>query len=361
MKRLLVVGAGRQGRYICNRVVEEGIEVEAWDIVEENLSRLKPSVKRRCRNFLKESESLGNFPLVVDALPGSAGYHLMECAVGCGVDVISISFTDRNVLDLDKIARGNRSLIIPDAGLAPGIGSLLAGYGYSLFNGAEKIIIKVGGLPRSPVPPFNYAVTWSVEDLIDEYMRPARVKVGGSIIEKEPVTEIVDESIPGFENLESFITDGLRTMLYTLPVSDMEERTIRYRGHGRMINLLKQIGLFSSEEVDVDGMRISPRRFLGRVFEKYHSCGDDVVILQVEVFKGEKSKVFRIVELAREGFSAMVRTTATPVIALVSMWFEGYMNGESGVIPLEIWGQNRRFTERFIQQMRKYGINIEGG
>ena len=52
--------------------------------------------------------------------------------------------------------------------------NFLMGRGAALMDEVDEAFIYVGGIPDKPVPPFNYQVTWSPKDCIEEFTRPAR-------------------------------------------------------------------------------------------------------------------------------------------------------------------------------------------
>ena len=58
--------------------------------------------------------------------------------------------------------------------------------------------------------------------------------------------------------LEAFNTDGLRTLLKTSKVPDMIEKTLRYPGHSESMRMLANIGFFSEEPLQIEGMPVRP-------------------------------------------------------------------------------------------------------
>ena len=53
---------------------------------------------------------------------------------------------------------------------------------------------------------------------------------------------------PQVGTLEAFNTDGLRTLLDSMPnIPNMVEKTLRYPGHAELIKTLQEIGFFSEE------------------------------------------------------------------------------------------------------------------
>lgn len=193
-------------------------------------------------------------------------------------------------LALDERARAAGINIIPDCGLAPGMVSILAAHGAERFERLDEIYIRVGGLPQRPAPPLNYQIVFSIEGLINEYVERSRVVRRGEIIEVDSMTEIEQLHFPApYGRMEAFHTSG---GISTLPESfsgrlaEMDYKTIRYPGHCEKFKLLLDLGLAASEEIEIDGARIRPRRLLGEMLGRYlPAAGPDVVLVRVE-FRG---------------------------------------------------------------------------
>src|SRR6185369_7834476 len=87
----------------------------------------------------------------------------------------------------------------------------------------------VGGLPQKPEWPYNYKAVFSPIDVIEEYTRPARYVENGTMVTREALTDVEKIEFEEAGVLESFNTDGLRTLAVTLShVPDMKEKTLRY-------------------------------------------------------------------------------------------------------------------------------------
>lgn len=359
-KDVLVLGAGRQGNIIARTLNKMGYGVEVWDTNEKSLKSLSTGVKKRRRDFRKFKDDFSRFDLIVDALPSFLGIEAMKTGIKARVSVVSISFTEEAPFFLDKESKNNGIIVIPDAGLAPGLSNLLAGFGYSILKGADTLIIKVGGIPLHPEPPFNYEITWSPEDLIDEYMRIARIKRNGKIVEVPALSDTKREVIGIYKEIESFITDGLRTLLHTLPIKNMEERTIRYRGHAEIIKMLKSLGLFDYAPLAInDKCKISPKKFTSKLLSYWKGNGKDLVLLKVIITHKRRKIEFSLIERGKEGASAMARTTGYTAVVASSMFLDGLIK-EKGIIPLEILGMNKNFTYEFLNKLNMLGIHLQG-
>ena len=248
-------------------------------------------------------DALGKFDLVLGFLPGNLGYGLINACIKSKKDLVDVSYMPQDPLRLNKEAVKANVTIVPDCGLAPGISNIIVGYAAKKLDVVQKVRIMVGGLPEKLIPPLDYVITWSPESLIDEYTRKARIVMGGRTVEVEALSGIEEVNFPGVGELEAFYTDGLRSLLKTFGgVDEMWEKTLRYKGHAEKVGLLKALGFFEDEEVDVNGVKISPKHFTARLFLRklWKPNVKDVVALKVEVLgvKAEKKvqHVYRLLD-----------------------------------------------------------------
>jgi lysine 6-dehydrogenase len=268
-------------------------------------------------------------------------------------------------LGLDEAAREAGINIIPDCGLAPGMVSILAAHGSERFERLEAIRLRVGGLPEHPRPPLNYQIVFSVEGLINEYVERARVIRDGQIIEVDSMTETERLSFEDpFGEMEAFQTSGGTS---TLPesfkgrVSELDYKTIRYRGHCEQFKLLIALGLASDQEIEVNGARVSPRHVLGEMLLRHLPADEpDVVLVRVEIqgqSQGKTQKLrYDIIDRYDEqtGLSAMMRTTSFPASIIAQMMARGEIK-EKGAIP-----QERAIpTDLFVAELARRNIRIK--
>src|SRR5437773_9269164 len=176
----------------------------------------------------------------------------------------------RQELALSNKAEKRGVAIAPDCGLSPGMASVLGGELVKRLDGrADALKLYVGGLPEKPMPPFHYQLVFSVEGLINEYVEPARILRKGKLLTIEALTEPEEFHMSGFAPLIAFHTSGGTS---TLPesfegrVGECFEKTLRYPGHYDLLCELKELGLFSSEKVRVNGSQIAPRALMSKIF-----------------------------------------------------------------------------------------------
>ena len=117
----------------------------------------------------------------------------------------------------------------------------------------------VGGLPVVRTWPYEYKAGFSPIDVIEEYTRPARYVKDGQVVTFPALSEPELIDFPGLGTLESFNTDGLRSIIQSFPgVPDMKEKTLRYPGHIEKMRMLRESGFFSKDKLRVAGVEISP-------------------------------------------------------------------------------------------------------
>ena len=288
--------------------------------------------------------------LVVVALPGQVAFPYVKRILEWGINVIDISYSPENPYNLESIARSSGATYVPDCGFAPGLSNMLA---YRLFkkSAADDIEIIVGGLPERPVEPFLHSVTWSVEGLIDEYTRKASIISDYKLKCVNPLDEIGSVNLPGYGDFEYFTSDGLRTLLTTMKVRNLSEKTIRFRGHLDRMRFLDEMGYFSEEMID----GVSTRKISERIFGKYRSADKDICILLVRTGDGSKHSMLTANGNGKE--TAMSMLTGIPAVAVSRLLLDGRIDG-NGVIPPELIAEDDHNFSTILEHLTKSGATF---
>jgi saccharopine dehydrogenase-like NADP-dependent oxidoreductase len=122
--------------------------------------------------------------------------------------------------------------MIFDCGIAPGITNLLVGHVIERFEKIENGLIELGGFAADEKVPYGYSLTWNSKDLEEEYTRPATYIEEGVVLQKPALSELEVKNFPGNLKLESFLTDGLRSLTQqTDKIFNLKEKTLRWPGH----------------------------------------------------------------------------------------------------------------------------------
>jgi saccharopine dehydrogenase-like NADP-dependent oxidoreductase len=261
---VVVLGAGRVGQAIARDLAAEpGWRVTAADRSAAALDALAARAPVAVREAdLADPAVVGalarEHDFVVGALPSFLGFAALRAVLEAGRSVVDISFFTEDPFALDALARERGCVAVVDAGVAPGADNLLLGYATTQFDRVERFRCYVGGLPVERRLPWEYKAPFAPYDVLDEYLRPARYVEHGVPVTVEPLLDLEHVDVPGVGTLEAFLTDGLRTLLTTVPVPSMQERTMRYPGYAAKIRLLKESGFLDAAPVDVGGAEVSP-------------------------------------------------------------------------------------------------------
>jgi len=293
------LGCGLVGSVIARDLAMD-YDVTVVDLNEKALEALKskvPSIRTvvgSCTDRELLEPLLRDADIVTAGVPGRFGYKMMETVIDLGKDLSDISFMAEDFELLDGLAKEKGVVVVPDIGVAPGMSNYLMGRGCALLDEVEDAVIYVGGIPEKKVPPFNYQVTWSPADVIEEYTRPARFVEDGKPVTVEAMDRLTLREFPKVGELETFITDGLRSLIKNLKAKRMEERTLRWPGHVEQMRLLRSMGLFDETPRKLGGVEVVPRDIacdlLFPMWKMEPEKGDrDLTIMQVEVhgFKGK--------------------------------------------------------------------------
>lgn len=367
---IAVLGAGMVGRAIAADLAPR-YAVTSFDLDSGNLELLRQTdsaittVTADLSLFAQYKDWLTPFDIVVTAVPGFMGYRTLEAVIGTGKDVVDISFFPEDALGLDKLARQKEVTAITDCGVAPGASNLILGR----YNEEMRIDVfecYVGGLPKDAKPPFRYKAPFSPLDVIQEYIRPARLVEGGVVVTKPALS---DREIISFEEvgeLEAFNTDGLRSLIYTMShIADMKEKTLRYPGHADVITALKQAGFFDTTPLRVNETDITPLEFTSRLLvnEWKLDPGEEEFTVMKVIIKGEKEGQAKTIQydlLDRYDpvtqTSSMARTTGYTCTAAVNLMAQGLFK-EKGVFPPELVGKDKKCFDFIMGYLQERGVN----
>jgi len=231
--------------------------------------------------------------------------------------------------------------------VAPGMDNLILGH-HDTEMKISRFECLVGGLPMHPEPPFLYKAPFSPIDVIEEYTRPARLQRGGKIVTLPALTERELVQFDEVGTLEAFNTDGLRSLLKTMPhIPDMAEKTLRYPGHIALIESLQQAGFFSETPVTAGGAQVRPLDITARLLiDQWRLKPDEAefTVMRVTVEGTLADQRLRYVwdlydeRDAMTGFSSMARTTGFTCAAAANMLLDGKFD-QVGVHPPEQVGK----------------------
>lgn len=372
MKKVLVLGGGLVGSVIAKDLLrEDGLEVAVSDNNRERLDKIEKTSGLKCilSDLSKEGalkEIPDGFDMVIGAVPGYLGFKVVKEAIDIGKNVVDISFSERDYMELDSIAKEKNATAIFDCGVAPGMSNILAKSLSKELDSTESIRIYVGGLPQVRYWPYEYKIVFSPYDVIEEYTRPARVVEKGQIITKEALSDVEKIDIQGVGTLEAFNTDGLRSLLYTMNVPDMAEKTLRFPGHVEKMKILRYTGFFGKEPIDVKGTIIRPLDLTAKLLFPLLELKEDerdFTVMRIEA-KGKKEGRNLILSYslidyfdAETKATSMARTTGFPAAIIARMILNGELK-RTGVFPPEAISEDDALFKNLLFQLESRGVRF---
>ncbi len=367
MAKIAVLGAGMVGSAI-GLTLSQTHDVLVLDI---NKARLKFIASNKIKtkvcdltDALKLSDAIAKSELVIGAMPGHLGYHMLKTVIEAGKNIVDISFFPEDASALNSLAKKNKVIAIYDCGVAPGMDNVLLGFHDQRMK-VKRFKCMVGGLPKKKNPPFNYKAPFSPIDVLEEYTRPARLKIKGKVVVKPALTDIETFTVPVIGKLEAFNSDGLRSLLTTMShIPDMTEKTIRFPGHAQQMEWIRSAGLLSKESVAIKGQMLRPLDLTSQLLFPhwtYDPGEEDFTYMIVSIEGIESGKLTRYTYTLFDQYnrkakmSSMARTTGMTTCAAAELVLDGTFN-QTGVHPPEQLGRSTICVNHILHYLRANGI-----
>ncbi len=401
MRVLILGGSGIQGSASAGdllrmqpdaEVVLAGRNVQTLESTAAQLNSDRVSVRSvdvNDRERLAELIRGQDCQIVISSVPWTVSIQPLEAAIAAGAHFIDYGlyqnrdFDDR-LTEFDERAKEAQVTVIPSCGVAPGLTNMLAAYGASKFDRVDRVHIYVGGIPENPQPPLEYKAVWSLEGVWTQFFEECRIIRDGQLTAVEAGSGREQLEFPETGQLEAAATDGLGTLLhmYADPIMkgarEVFEKTIRHPGHYDKIMTLKACGLLDTSPVEVDGIMISPRKFLTTLLTPQLQLDDDekdMTVMRVRVSGSRNGKatrcVFDMVDYRdmETGVLSMGRTTGYTGSILAPMVHRGRIRARGVVEPEKLGADQQLFEEilrayaardiDIVQQTDAYGADTE--
>ncbi len=367
-KKIIVLGAGLVGKAIALDLATQ-FDVTAVDLNKEALSALHQKGIATKKVDFSDLSALKNlvqsFDLVVGAVPGFLGLQTVKTVIEAGKNMVDISFFPEDPFQLDELAKKNNVTVVTDCGVAPGMGNIILGYHYSRMK-IQRYECLVGGLPVVREWPYEYKAVFSPIDVIEEYIRPARYVQNGQVIIKEALSDPELIHFPEVGTLESWNSDGLRSLIKTMPdIPDMIEKTLRYPGCIEYLRVLRESGFFSFEEVEVKGAKVRPVDVTAKLlFPKWKlkPGEEEFTIMRIQIEGEENGKpkkyeynLFDKTDLKTDTLS-MARTTGFTCTAAVNLVLNEKFT-RKGICPPEFVGEEQANFDFVVNYLKERGVH----
>lgn len=372
MNRVLILGCGQMGTTIARDLALD-YSVTVIDSSQEALEQLRrdhPKVQieqvELTGEFSGLTDLLQKHHLVIGALPGLIGYSVLQSVIQYGRPVVDISFFPEDPGPLSYLAEKNDVVVAVDCGLAPGLCNLILGRHLSEMEVLEYRCL-VGGLPVRRTLPFQYKAPFSSRDVIEEYIRPVRLRRNGEVMTLPPLSEPEPVDFPEVGTLEAFNTDGLRTLLDTTSVPTMVEKTLRYPGHRDQIQFLRQAGFLNTRKETFRNHQVSPLEMTARILETawaFEPGEADLTLMRVQI-SGEaggqtRGYCYDLIDRfdPESQTRSMSRTTGFTCAAVARLILEEKLT-EPGLWAPELIGRNVLFADFIVEYLAGRGVELQ--
>ncbi len=375
MYEVLGCGSGSMGEAIAYRLLQEdGSVVFVSDQnpkrEKETIEKFKkmPTTKRsrifgsmngRGLDILKQEKDLPEIfessNMVINALPASLSPIIAEAVLKANETRLSPFNGKIHYCDLGGVLETAKKIIfsnlarraeacgvslVPDCGLEPGLGNIVAISlleHFDLSQPLESLIIYVGGLPYNHTEMPLYKKLFNLKGLEEIYYNRPLVLSGGKPKKIKRLSHY--ETMPtgdfdlyfgekeGDAQFEAAVTGGLGTLPYYLKshVLALQEKTLRFTGHYALVKCLSQAKFQEIFE-----------KWLGM----YPIQKKDISILKV-VAKGKSKTTGRPIMIEKfmnvesdENWTSMQKSTGFTTAVIAKLIAEGYAS--TGAYPPEI-------------------------
>ena len=182
MKKILILGAGKSSPYLISYLINHAKE-NNWFVTVGDLdkalaeSRINNKTHAKAIYFdINDTELRNKYikdsDIVINILAPRFQHMIALACVQYGKHMISVSYQDKQVREMDKDAKKKGILILTEIGLDPGIDHMSAA---SMINrirsngGVIKVFQSYGGglpAPDSIDNPFKYVISWNPRNVV---------------------------------------------------------------------------------------------------------------------------------------------------------------------------------------------------
>lgn len=264
---------------------------------------------------------------VIVAMPFNYNEKIAQAA--CHAECHYIDFTEDDVMadKVQAIYKDSGLMCAVKCGLAPGFINYLGhslvkdiiGH-YTVGGRCTDLMISVGALPRNvngSSPKDLYNLSWSVDGLVNEYIRPCRIRKNGVSTTYAPLTGLEKVIADGCEYEAAYTSGGIGSLVKELGhVHNVAYKTLRYPTHYDYVREAVGRNHGDFDKIKAEFLRVFPFNT------------DDVIVVYAEA-KGVNAnntyvrRSYSAHFVGIDGLSAIQSTTAGGGIAILEMMLSG--------------------------------------
>ncbi len=352
MSRIVVLGCGAVGKYIAIDLCKDpGYEVVSVDINREALEQLAREYPIEVRvEDLSRAEGVTRVvedaDIVIGSVPYSIGYTVLENVIRAGKNIVDISYFMEDPFGLDELAKEQGVTAVVDCGVVPGMGNIILG-DHSRNMKLDRYECYVGGIPKSRKTPLGYKSPFPVLEVLEEYAESGTMVEAGRVVVKPMLAETKTIDLDKVGTMACLNSDGLRTLIHTMDIPDMFEKTLRYPEHVDQMRIFRDTGLLNMTPIQVEGVSVRPIDVTASLLSplwKYKPGEADITVMRLIISGMEDEKPITYTwDMYDEydpatGTLSMARTTGYTCTAVTRMVLDGSYS-QKGISPPEFVGR----------------------
>jgi len=371
MSRVVILGCGAVGRHMAIDLCKNpDFDVVSVDINQEALDQLASEhpVETRVLDLSSAkgvSQAVTDADIVIGSVPYSIGYTMLETVIRAGKNIVDISYFLDDPFGLDELAKANGVTAVIDCGVVPGMSNIILGYHESKMK-VNSYECFVGGIPKSRNVPLEYKSPFPVLEVLEEYSDSGKMVENGEVIIRPMLSETMTVDFEGVGTLACLNSDGLRTLINTMDIPNMFEKTLRYPGHVDQMRHFMETGLFNMNPIQVKGASVRPIDVTAELLSplwKYEPGEADLTVMRLVISGVEDGKPVTYTydmcdqyDPATETLS-MARTTGYTCTAVTRLVLEGHYS-RVGISPPEFIGADEGCWNRVEHYLKERGVTL---
>jgi saccharopine dehydrogenase-like NADP-dependent oxidoreductase len=330
-----VLGLGKVGSLVGTLLTRSGFKVSGYD--------MQPAVELpfaatalNVADPASIKNALAGKDAVISCLPFHLNVDIARVAHGNGMHYFDLTEdvpTTKAIIEMSPTSRG---VMAPQCGLAPGFIGIVGAHLAAHFDALRSIELRVGALPNHPRGKLGYALNWSPEGVINEYINDCEVIRNGQP-QMVPALEGLEMILVHGLMLEAFTTSGgLGTMCetYAGKVQELNYKTMRYPGHCELMRfLLNELYLRNDREL------------AGKLLRNALPAVDEDMVFVHAAVEGQQEgrlkreefvRAYPAMRLDGKSWRAISWTTAASLCAVVEMVREGSLPAQGFIRQEEV-------------------------
>jgi len=372
MSKVVVLGCGAVGKYMAIDLSKDPeFEVISVDVNREALELLASEHPVQIRvEDLSTTEgvtrAVDDADIVIGSVPYSIGYTMLENVIRAGKDIVDISYFMEDPFGLDDLAKEKGITAVVDCGVVPGMGNIILG-DHTRNMKVNRYECYVGGVPKSRNAPLGYKSPFPVLEVLEEYSETGSMVEGGKVVVRPMLAETMTIDLDRVGKMACLNSDGLRTLIHTMDIPDMFEKTLRYPEHVEHMRIFRDTGLLNMTPIKVEGVSVRPIDVTASLLSplwKYETGEADITVMRLVISGTEDGKPATYTHDMYDeydpatGTLSMARTTGYTCTAVTRMVLDGSYS-QKGISPPEFVGRVEGCWESLKGYLEDRGVHCK--